>query len=59
MKNYESIDETFKALQQIPLEVSFTQVKKWVNELPLISRAKTPKSNWAILKSFFPPISKN
>jgi len=62
MKNFTSIDQTFKAIRQLPLEVSFGQVKKWINELPAISHAKkteAQKTKWSFLKSMFPPISKN
>jgi len=59
MKNFESIDQTFKVMRQLPLEVSFSQVKKWVSELPGIDYAKTPKKKWSFFKSMFPPISKN
>lgn len=69
MKNFESIDETFKAMRQMPLEVSLNQVRKWISEAAALNFSQTPqtpkkyerkpKSNWAILKSFFPPINKN
>jgi len=57
MKNYKSIDQTFKAMRELPLEVSFAQVKKWLNELPVIRKQEMPKSKWSFLKSFFPPVN--
>jgi len=59
MKNFESIDQTFKAMRQLPIEVSFKQIKKWIDELPVIRKQDMPKSKWSYLKSFFPPINDN
>lgn len=54
MKN--SLDQTFKAIRQLPVEVSFNKVKKWVNDF---SPQSQPKSSWSFFKSIFPPINKN
>jgi len=57
-----SIDQTFKAMRQMPLEVSLSQVKKWISELPPINYYTTPKTSktkWSFFKSMFPPINKN
>lgn len=59
MENFESINQTFKAMRKLPLEVSFNQVKKWINELPGIDYAPKPKTKWSFFKSMFPPFSKN
>jgi len=59
MENFESINQTFKAMRELPLKVSFSHVKKWVNDLPEISRFETPKTTWSFLKSMFPPTYKN
>jgi len=56
MKDFESINQTFKAMRQMPLEVSLDQVKKWLEESPT---ATNPKSIWSFFKGLFPPRNKN
>lgn len=51
MKQPQSIDTTFKAMRQLPLEVSLNQVKAWIKNAP-----STPshKSRWSYFKWIFP-----
>jgi len=56
MKDFESIDQTFKAIRQMPLEVSLDQVKKWISEPP---KTTPRKSKWSLLKWLFSLKNKN
>lgn len=41
MENEKTIRQTFRAIRQLPLEVSFQQVEQWVRQQPAFEMKKT------------------